>query len=182
MTTKTILMTALLTAASVCVGCASREAGTMDDQNYREVKSPPEQIADEPPAPALITLPNAEDGTTETASSTPANASATPSLGAHERDWELIIYRPNPGTTAHNPVYFRDSQTGYTPQPDPTRTPGPGFDAALSGGDADTWSAGNLLNGAVQPMKFALDTALLPLHVVVKPPLSYETTPAQPAK
>ena len=100
MITKTTLTTALLLATSVGVGCASREAGTMDDQNYREAQRPPEQIADEPPAPTLITLPNAQDDSTATAQSDAAPTGAKPSLGGHARDWDLIIYRPAPGTTS----------------------------------------------------------------------------------
>jgi len=170
---KFTVMLALLFGCAALTACASREAETMDDQNYREVQAPQEQIADEPPAPALITLPNNPTATPTLAATAPAE----PDLRGHERDWDLMIYRPHPGTTAHFPVYYHDTGVGYTPQPDPTSVPGPGFDAALSGADAHNLKGNTLAGAAVEPFKFVFDTVVLPVNLVIHPPLSYTTTP-----
>jgi len=109
-----------------------------------------------------------------------ASEETVPSLiGSDRSRWPKIQIGPDRGTTAHNPYYYTDYPADR-PEPmidfnDPYEVQ---LEAALAGsknhGLFDGHHAFQLLS---QPSKFALDTILLPVRMVITPPWTTVTTP-----
>ncbi|MCC7145876.1 MAG: hypothetical protein IT443_05475 [Phycisphaeraceae bacterium] len=103
----------------------------------------------------------------------------SPSPTFDRAHWPRLDVAAEPGTTRHDPVYFKDLPlSARRPSPtDPTLTSAEQFNLALSGSKSKTLDPLNLLNLLVQPAVFAADVALLPVAVVVAPPLKQDSTP-----
>jgi len=98
--------------------------------------------------------------------------------GLDRSHWPKIVTGPADGRTVHGQIYWRDVQIG----PSPTamsveQDPEAQLAATLEGADAHHLSRQNVATLFVQPLKFCVDSILLPIRVFTHPPTKKITTP-----
>ena len=122
---------------------------------------------------------------------TPAAAAPSqPSLRADSLDrshWEKVTIGPVDGRVLHHPLHYRDCaiKEPYTDANvafgshtvgDMSITTEQRIQDAMAEPDAGSYNRPNTLGLFVQPFKFAADTAMLPVNIVMNPPGSVHAT------
>lgn len=125
---------------------------------------------------AAVTLPAAETAVA-------APVAQTPSVtGIDRSDWPKLSIGAERGITEHYPTYFADLPRQPLRQPVDLHAP---FDEqavnALDGAEHAAWmSRGNGVEALVQPLKFVLDMAVMPVKALwLRPIWRNEQTPSE---
>ncbi len=109
----------------------------------------------------------------------PAPAGDAPSLKGLDRShWAKIKVKPDIGTTAHYPTYFKDCPFDRAEpaikESDPADVQ---LEAALAGSQNHIWDWFHGQQMLAQPLKFGYDTVALLPRMVITPPWREATTP-----
>lgn len=193
--------TMLLTACVFALGCAG--GGGAEEQNYKVLEEDREMFRTDEDRPTsmqdarramLVHGGKSSADATPTAQPaaadqpdiadellSPVSESADPAAGTilDRSNWSRITVRPADGGVRHNPVYWRDCPIDDTyvkvlAQPREI----PKLEAALDNPYAANWNGTNALGTVAQPVKFAVDTVLLPLKFFTEGcPWSEEISP-----
>lgn len=197
---RLLLLTSLgVMTLAAAVGCSSRGSARYDEKNYRVLEEDRPMFYTESPtagSPGLLSSnTNSTNNTGLSAAPTtgpevpPPTPAAPGTLGPssvrsiHGLDrshWPMITVAPADGRTFHGPIYYYNYDLEWSdPQPDlqalaTTEEQLQQLNTEIDSRTFTPWSGAGLI---LQPVGVAVDTALLPARMILRPPWVLVTTP-----